>query len=615
MSHTRILLALGLCFGLVGSSYGLTDDEVTALTELPPELPWSGKSESLILDADHDWVTPAELSGFRSTPSYEETTQWLKRLVAASPLLELHSIGKSPQGRDIWMVIASIDDHFDPNSVHAAGKSVVLAQAGIHPGEIDGKDAGMMFLRDISVRGKHTELLDKASLLFVPILSVDGHENTGPYNRINQRGPENMGWRANANNLNLNRDYAKLDTAELRAVVNVINHWKPHLYLDIHVTDGADYQYDITYGFNGQGPWSPSIKAWLNGAYRQQVDGMLSDWGHIPGPLIFAMNGQDMSAGIFDWTATPRFSDAWGDARHLPTVLVENHSLKPYRQRVLGTYVYLLASLQAAVAQGDTLREVIAEDRARNSERVVLNMGMDDPPKTTPLAFKGVVSERYASQVSGREEVRWRGKPIEQEVMLVSPSKITGEVRRPHFYYLPVQWSDVAERLQLQGILMERLEADLTLEVMVYRLPEMELQTQGRSASPYEGRMRFTPGEIVRERREVSLPAGSWRISAHQPLGDLLVLLLEPESPDSLFQWGFFASIMNRTEYIESYVVEPLARRMLAADPELKAEYAAWLSEDEDLSASASNRLAWFYARTPYIDPHWKVYPVYRSVD
>lgn len=236
--------ALGAIALLLSAGAALAQPVVPVV--LPPELPWSGKSESLALAPDHPWATPAEASGLTSTPRYDETVAWLRQLVDASPELRMVSIGKSPEGRDLWLVIAFRERAFTPEAMRATGKPVLFAQAGIHAGEIDGKDAGMMLLRDMTVVKTKRELLDLAHVLFVPMFNVDGHERFSAYTRVNQRGPIEGGWRSNARNLNLNRDYTKADTAEMRHMLAALRRWQPDLYLDLHVTDGADYQYDIT---------------------------------------------------------------------------------------------------------------------------------------------------------------------------------------------------------------------------------------------------------------------------------------------------------------------------------------------------------------------------------
>jgi murein tripeptide amidase MpaA len=251
---------------------------------LPPLIPWSGKSRELIVPATDPWITPAEKTALRTTPNYDETVTWLRRLDVASPEIQMVSIGKSGEGRDLWMVIASRDGVFTPEALRRSGKAIVLAQAGIHSGEIDGKDAGLMLLRDMTVRGTRRALLDRANFLFVPIFNVDGHERASRFGRINQRGPEVMGWRTNASNLNLNRDYTKLDTPEVRAMVAAIHRWDPDLYIDLHVTDGADYQYDVTFGWNTTTGYSPAGTKWLEETLHPAITHDLKAWGHIPGP-------------------------------------------------------------------------------------------------------------------------------------------------------------------------------------------------------------------------------------------------------------------------------------------------------------------------------------------
>ena len=337
--------------------------QLNAQSILPPIEEWHGKSELLIANALNPWITTSEISDFATTPTYDETMSWLKKLANTSPFITMTSIGKSSEGRVIYMVTASTEKTVTAASLKKSGKPILLAQAGIHAGEIDGKDAGMMLLRDIAF-GNKKSLIENVNFLFIPILNVDGHERSSSFNRPNQRGPQNMGWRTNAQNLNLNRDYAKLDTKEVQSVIHVINEYDPLLYMDLHVTDGADYQYDITFGgLDGLG-YSKSISKWLAKTYKTQTDKDLRANGHIPGPLLFALNDRDFSKGNILSMGEPRFSDAYGDLRHTASVLVENHSLKPFKQRVLGTYVLLESTLKILATEGNSLKESTISDRA-----------------------------------------------------------------------------------------------------------------------------------------------------------------------------------------------------------------------------------------------------------
>ncbi len=579
---------------------------------LPPLIDWSGGSEALVAGADDPWVTPSEKSGLVSTPSYDETISWLEKLVKAAPELKMISIGKSLQGRDFWMVVASSDGDFSAQTMLDSGKPLMLAQAGIHSGEIDGKDAGLMLLRDMTVADKRAELLENVNFLFVPIFNVDAHENISPFNRINQRGPEKMGWRTSARNQNFNRDYAKLDTPGVRAIVAVINQWKPDLYLDLHVTDGADYQYDITFGGNAAGGWSPEIGNWINNIYMPSVAKELDTQGHIPGPLIMAANGMDMQGGYLVWSGDPRYSNGYGDVRHLPTILVENHSLKPYRQRVLGTYVLLVQSMEILASEYQALRTAVQADQARRPESVTLGFVTGDS-EMSEQDFKGIASERYKSEITGAEVVRWKGEAENKPVARVLIDQPGIVVEKPAAYVIPAQWADVANRVVAHGIDVEQFSEPRTMEVDVYRLPDAKIAAPSDwTPNPFEGRIRIDPGEPEMTRTTITFPAGSFQFSTDQELGELLVLLLEPQSVDSFFQWGFFLEIFTRTEYAEPYVMEPLARKMLADDPGLRTAFEEKLASDPDFASSPQQRLMWFYEKTPFYDRNYLVYPVAR---
>jgi hypothetical protein len=547
------------------SPEGADAPKQTVAAVLPPVVPWNGSSREIAVEPRHPWSTPFETSGHRATPRYDETVAWLERLVAAAPQLHMVSIGSSHEGREIVMVIASAAGASTPEAVHAAGKPIALVHAGIHAGEIDGKDAGMMLLRDMTVTGKRQELLRDASLLFIPILSVDGHERFSAYGRINQRGPDEMGWRTNARNQNLNRDYAKLDTPEIRALVRAVSTWAPDLYVDLHVTDGVDWQYDITWGSTGPHGHSPAAAKWLRKRLDPAATAALRAAGHIPGPLVFPVDPADLGKGVVEWTAGPRFSTGWGDARHLPTVLVENHSLKPYDQRVFGTYVWLASVLETLGAHGVELRHAVAQDRARRPSEVPLAWRV--PPGVDPGTGEILAVEQRTetSKISGGQRIEYTARPVTLEVPWYRSTDPVATVTPPVAYWIPAAWPEVIERLALHGIAMERISSPRRVEVEVYRLTDAELEPQ-----PFEGRARVTAG-VVAERHAQTFAAGSVRVAVDQPLGSLAALLLEPESPDSFFQWGFFLEVLQRTEYVEGYVMEPTARKMLEADPDLEA--------------------------------------------
>ncbi|WP_453977537.1 M14 family metallopeptidase [Brevundimonas sp. Marseille-Q4549] len=573
---------------------------------LPPILPWNGASKALLRGASDPWVTAFEADPAHDfSPDYADTRAWFDRLDQASDLIRIEQFGVSPEGRPIYAVIASKDGAtFDP------AKPVLMIQAGIHPGEIDGKDAGMMLLRDIAFYGKDA-LLDRVNLILIPILSVDGHERASAYSRPNQRGPRIQGWRNTATNQNLNRDYLKLDQPEMRAVRGLILKYRPDLYVDVHVTDGMDYQYDVTFGFNGEdGAFSrsPNGSHWLDTVFKPAMNAALERQGHIPGELVFGQDDDDPKAGLNDGGLGERYSNGWGAAAHVPTILIENHSLKPHEQRVLGTYVFIEEAMRLLADKGSALRAATDQDKALRPAEIPANFEQEATPSST-RPFRGVLYEMYDSPASGRKEIRWLGRPDpELWRMPFYGSKPTLTLKRPTAYWIPGYRTDLIERLKAHVIEMETLTTPRHVAVDMLRLVSPKLATRAN-----EGHVQASVETVEVERRDWTFPPGSVRVPTDQPLGDIVVLLLEPQSNESFFAWGMFPEVMSRVEYIEPYAIAPLAERMLAADPALKAAFEAKLAAEPVFAADPQARLAWFYERTPFYDERYLLYPVARE--
>lgn len=604
--RTPLLIAAALLFASPAMSQSVSNVAPWDQAFLPPAPAWNGASRDLLRMASDPWVTAFEADVDHDfSPNYADTRAWFDRLDAASDLIRIEQFGVSPEGRPIYAVIASKDGTaFDPS------KPVLLAQAGIHPGEIDGKDAGMMLLRDIAFYGKD-DLLDRVNLILIPILSVDGHERASAYSRPNQRGPRIQGWRNTATNQNLNRDYLKLDQPEMRAVRGLIVKYRPDLYVDIHVTDGMDYQYDVTYGYNGEdGAYSrsPATALWLDNAFKPAMNAALEARGHIPGELVFGVDDQNPRAGLSDGGLGERFSNGWGSAAHVPTILIENHSLKPHEQRVLGTYVFLEQALRLLATDGRDLRAAVAADSALRPTEIPANFAADAEPSST-RPFKGITYETYDSPASGRSEIRWLGQPDPQVwQMPFYASHPTLTLRRPEAYWVPSYRTDIIERLRIHGVRMETLDAPRTVAVEMLRLDDPKI-----GARANEGHVPVTVTSVTPIARDWTFPTGSVRVPTDQPLGDIVVLLLEPQSSESFFAWGLFPEVLSRVEYIEGYAIAPLAERMLAADPALKAEFEAKLAAEPDFAANGDARLQWFYERTPFYDDRYRLYPVARE--
>lgn len=577
-------------------------------SHLPPLLPWQGQSLSLIQQAG-PLTTDFELSDGYISPDYKNTMAFVERLVAANPTqFKSQIIGYSNSKRAIKMVVASEQGFFDADQLANSTKPTVLVQAGIHAGEIDGKDAMFMLLRDIAT-GKRRDILKKVNILFIPILNVDGHERSGHFNRINQRGPSKMGFRTNANNLNLNRDFTKLDTPEVKSVLKVINDYNPNLYIDVHVTDGADYQYDVTYGYNPVfASESPAISAALDQYFKPVIDEKLASQGHIPGPLVFVMNKRNFKEGLAGWVATPRFSNGWGDLKSLPTILVENHSLKPYKQRVLGTYVFIDGAIDALSNHSHELANAVKKEQAFVPKELIVQRGYSKTP--VEIEFKGIRYTSKMSTLSGQTEVQYIGEKEDYTNLPVYWQKdVQKRVEVPKAFFIPPVYTDLIEKLSLHGVSVNKLVGENTQP-----LKQAKIDDYSFAKSPFEGRFRVTATFDYKPAINVNLD-GWFEVTTQQKAGELAVHLLHPEAPDSFFAWGEFNTVFQRTEYMENYALIPFARQMLKDNPKLALAFDKKLKNDKSFANDPDARLNWLYEHSPFYDQAYLKYPILMSFE
>jgi hypothetical protein len=562
-----------------------------------------------------DWTTPAEAAQFRTTPSYADTLAYLQRLQKAAPgVIHLETFGTTPEGRPMTVVIASGDGTFDPAAARAAHKPVVLVQAGIHPGEIEGKDAGLMLLRDIAVTGKYPHLLDDLVLVYIPVFSVDGHENSCPYHRINQNGPASMGFRGQSQYLNLNRDYIKADAPEMRAWLKLWQAWLPDFLIDVHTTDGADYQYDLTWYTEDPHKLDPAVSAWQHDAIVNHAMPAYEQRGHLASSYLEFKDGRDPRKGLENFGSGPRFSTGYAALQNRPALLIETHMLKPYANRVRATYdiVELMleqigqhpAALLAATTKADADTIARAHDPRAS---VPLTFKLD--PQPTKLALKGYAFTRRHSDISNSEWIRYdpsqpKTYTIDNWNRLLPDLSITP----PAAYVVPAQWTVIIDRLDAHGIRYRRITQPLTVRAEGYQLDEPRWADK-----PFEGHLMLRDFRLRALPREVRLPVGSVIVPMDQRAANVAINLLEPQAPDSLLHWGYLNAIFEAKEYGEPRVVEKLAREMLAKSPALKAEFQRKLHDDPAFAGDSRARLAFFFERSPwYAAQDVGAYPVLR---
>ena len=562
-----------------------------------------------------DWLTHAEKTDYRETPRYAETVEYAKRLDQASSLIKFQSFGKSGEGRELPLLIATEGGTFTPEAARHAGKAVVLIQACIHAGEPDGKDAGLALLRDIAITKTQPGLLKNLIVLFIPIYNTDGHERVSPYNRINQDGPAEMGWRTTSTYQNLNRDYMKADTPETRSWLSLWNHWNPDLFIDCHVTDGADYRYNITYQHEHHAGVAESVLAWERNVIDGRVAPATEAAGNVVSWYLEFIDNRDLPKGIRDFNGSPRFSTGYTPLRNRPGIQIETHMLKPYRPRVIGTYDFLRFALAEVSRDPAGLLKAVKEA----DEKTLVDGRTYDPARRYPIDFelseqsrpynlKAVEYQTEKSDLSGAQRVIFGTAPLDLTVPMYDDFRVKTAIAPPLYYIVPGQWRDVIEVLKAHGVTFETTKEATTIDVESYRFVDVQW-----AGGPFEGRlMPSFKTEVVRERR--TFPAGSAVVPLAQAAAKVAINLLEPEAPDSFVHWGFFNATFEQKEYGEDYVVEKLAREMLENNPALREEYEQKLRSDPAFAANPHARLTFFYRRSPYWDRQMNLYPVGRII-
>jgi len=558
--------------------------------------------------------TVAERSGFLKTGRYDEVIALCAAFQKTYPdAVRCIDFGRTPEGRPMKALIVSRSGALTAKQASDRGLPVLLIQGGIHAGEIDGKDAGFLALREALESKAAKGALEKQVLIFVPVFNIDGHERFGKWNRPNQRGPEEMGWRTTAQNYNLNRDYVKADAPEMQAMLRLVNQWDPLAYIDLHVTDGAKFQHDVAIQVEPVNSGDPEFRR--DGlALRSAVIADLSAQGSRPVAFYPSFNvGDDPSSGFTDGVATPRFSTGYFQLRNRMAMLVETHSWKDYPTRVRITHNTIVSLLNQVATHGASwLKDAHAADaRAMTlgGKNVALDYVASD--KVRDIDFLGYEYTRTLSDISGALMTRYdESKPQVWHVGLRDDIHPGTQVIAPEAGYIVpaahAAW--VGEKLRLHGISFRAITASLhKADVETYRANKTDISGQS-----VEGHQRVNAqGSWKPEQREIG--AGALFVPIAQAKARLVMTLLEPQSGDSLVAWGEFNNAFEQKEYMEDYVAEDVAREQLAADPALAAEFKQKLASDPGFAKSPAARLQFFARRHSSWDERYNLYPVLRT--
>lgn len=556
-------------------------------------------------------TTVAERSGFSETGRYEEVTALCDAFARQYPkAVRCTTFGTTPEGRPMKALVASTSGALTPEQAQRRGLPVVLIQGGIHAGEIDGKDAGFLALREVLEGRAANGALDRLVWVFVPVFNVDGHERFGAWNRPNQRGPKEMGWRTTAQNYNLNRDYLKADTPEMQAMLQLVQRWDPLVTVDLHATNGAQFEHDISIQVEPVHAGDAGLRT-AGLALRTGVIDDLAKQGSLPLPYYpsFVMQ-DDPSSGFEDGVPPPRFSHGYFLLRNRIAMLVETHSWKEYPVRVRITRNTVVSVLEHVARDGASWLTT-----AKQADIAVASLGGRQEPLTyvaAPAArtveFRGYAYTRTASDVSGALMTRYdETTPQVWKVPLKDDIRPGIVIEAPGAGYLvpAAEAAWVAAVLKTHGVEYRLLGKAWQGDAQVFRATKSSF-----GSASVETHQRLTvEGDWTRESR--ATPAGALFVPIAQPRARLVMALLEPKAPDSLLAWGRFNNAFERKEYMEDYVAEAVAREMLR-DPAVKAEFERRLREDTAFAQSPAARLEFFYRRHPSWDERYQLYPVLR---
>lgn len=548
-----------------------------------------------------------EESSYRLTPDYNKTIEYCRILAAANEKIRYKEFGYSFLGKPLPLLIASSSKK--DCACANRHKTIVLIQACIHAGEPDGKDAGLMLFRDIATQPEFEKMLEHVTVLFIPVLNVDGHERFGPYNRINQNGPDSMGWRTNAQNLNLNRDFLNAESPEIQAFVKLCNEWDPDFFIDCHTTDGADYQYPLTYSLETHGNMDAGLTEWQEKNYLPFIESEMEKAGYPIFPYVMFRRWHDPRSGLYTYASPPMLSQGYMATRNCPGLLIETHMLKDYKTRVMATYYMLLKSIEyIAYNDSNNLKKVRINADVTNLTPVqgTDSLALDFTPgkDSVMVDFRGVEYTAEPSDLTGGVWFKYDTVKKTFRLPYYNQLQFKYKARIPSFYVIPPEWKQIAGKLLLHGVKVEVLKEAQTYNVSRYRISDVVFRT-----TSYEGRQRIDQFNAEPFTETVFYPAGSFVVPCNQPLQRLIMQALEPKAPASYFSWGYFNSILEQKEYSETYVMEKMAREMLAADPALKAEFEAKM-KDPAFAGNSWGIVNWFYSRTPYWDARYNVYPI-----
>ena len=553
-----------------------------------------------------DFETHFEKSNGLETATYQQTIKFYYNLAEVYPEISIKAIGETDSGEPLHLVTLNLDAVFDFSKIKEHNKRILLINNGIHPGESDGIDATMMLIRDI-VQGK-IEAPKKTVLATIPIYNIGGSLNRNSTTRTNQNGPKEYGFRGNARNYDLNRDFIKCDTKNTRTFARIFHLVKPDVFIDNHVSNGADYQYTLTHVFTQHNKMGNDLGDYIHTEMMPTLKQKLleKNWDITPYVNVFNQVPEEGFSQFMDY---PRYSTGYATLFNCLGVMVETHMLKPYKQRVEGTYELMKSMIDITEEQGDKISELRNSALAnfQSKKTYPLDWMMDTTKKTT-LNFKGFEGHFIESKITGANRLKYdRTKPFTKKISYQNYFKPSLEVKIPDAYIIPQGWHNVIDLLKLNAVKMHVLERDSTITVESYKIEDYKTREM-----PFEGHYLHYKVTVSKNNQNITFKKGDVIIKTAQPSFRYIIETLEPQAPDSFFNWNFFDTILQQKEWVSPYVWEDLALKILDKNPKLKVEFEEKKKNEKDFADQWYAQLDWIHKQSKYYEKAHLQYPIYR---
>ena len=555
--------------------------------------------------SQYDFETHFEITEGKETATYQQTIFYFTNLAKAYPEISMKAIGETDTGQPLHIVTYNPDRHFDFESIRK-NKRIILINNGIHPGESDGIDATMMLFRDL-VTGEITPP-KKTVLVTIPIYNVGGSLNRNSTSRANQNGPLEYGFRANARNYDLNRDFIKCDTKNAKAFAEVFHLIQPDVFLDNHVSNGADYQYTLTHLFTQHNKLGGSLGEYLQNVLTPALEKNLASKNWDITPFVNVYN-KVPEKGFSQFMDLPRYSTGYTSLFNTIGMMVETHMLKPYKQRVKGNYEFMKSMIEIVETDSEKIK-LLRKDIYKtilNKKTYPLKWTVDTT-KTTTINFKGFEGEIISSDLTGAQRLKYdRTKPFTKDIIYQNYFKPSLEISIPKAYIIPQGWHNIIDLLKLNQVEMTQFENDTTINVEAYKIDNYKTRNM-----PYEGHFPHYNTHVVSNVKNVAFRKGDYVINTDQNALRYLLETLEPVAPDSFFNWNFFDPILQQKEHFSPYVWEDNALELLDNNPSLKTKFKSKKVMDKAFANNWYAQLNWLYKQTDHYEKAHLQYPVYR---